>query len=322
MDRQTLYEPIQDELDQVRDILGETHREDLIPIQELLSYAMEVHGKLVRPALTLLAAKCCGETNLGHAVEVATAVELLHMASLIQDDTIDEADIRRGRPTVTKIWGRDVAMLVGDFLFSKAAELTCEANDIRIIRSYARASKDASAGELSELLANFDITVTQEQYMERIGAKTASLFSTATEAGGLVSSATQEQTEALRVYGIKLGLAFQIIDDVMDFRSTKNNIGKPVVHDLSQGILTLPSILFLTKYPDNPVISNAFKNIDRDENIARAIELIRKDTVLDRSYSAAEELVHEAQDALCIFEPCESLESLRGVAAYVLTREQ
>jgi octaprenyl-diphosphate synthase len=322
LDRQDLYKPIQNELNQVREILGETHREDLMPIQELLSYAMEVPGKLVRPALTLLAAKCCGEINVDHAVEVATAVELLHMASLIQDDTIDEANVRRGRPTVNKIWGRDIAMLVGDFLFSKAAELTCEANDIRIIRSYARASKDASAGELSELLANFDITVTQEQYMERIRAKTASLFSTATEAGGLVSSATQEQTEALRVYGVKLGLAFQIIDDVMDFQSTESDIGKPVTHDLSQGILTLPSILFLTKHPDNSVISNAFQDIDRDENIARAIELIQGDTVMAQTHRVAEKLIREAQDALSIFEPSESLESLHGVATYVLKREQ
>lgn len=321
MDRNALYKPIEDELDQVIGILGETHREDLSPIQELLGYAMEVPGKLVRPALTLLAAKSCRDSDLEHAVEVATAVELLHMASLIQDDTIDEADVRRGRPTINKIWGRDVAMLVGDFLFSKAAELTCQANDIRVIQSYARASKDASAGELSELLANFDITITQEQYMERIRAKTASLFSTATEAGGLVSSATDEQITALRLYGMKLGLAFQIIDDVMDFRSTESKVGKPVVHDLSQGILTLPSILFVEEHPDNSLIHDAFQNINRTENLSLAIELIQKDDVLDRSYEMAAELIREAQGALDVFESSDSLESLNGIATYVLERD-
>lgn len=322
MDRDDLYNPIKQELDQVLDILGETHREDLAPIQELLSYAMEVPGKLVRPALTLLAAKCCKEPNLEHAVEIATAVELLHMASLIQDDTIDEADVRRGRPTVNKIWGRDVAMLVGDFLFSKAAELTCQANDIRVIQSYARASKDASAGELSELLANYDITVTEEQYMERIRAKTASLFSTATETGGFVSSGTEEQIKALRDYGAKLGLAFQIVDDIMDFSSSASRVGKPVVHDLSQGILTLPSILFIMQHPDNTLISDAFQNINRTENLSMAIELIRQDDVLDRSYETARRLIREAQEALCVFDPSESLESLQAIATYVLERDQ
>ena len=321
MDSKNLYTPIQAELNQVTTILGETHRDDLAPIQELLSYAMEVPGKLVRPALTLLAAKCCGNAGMLHAVEVAAAVELLHMASLIQDDTIDEADVRRGRPTINKIWGRDVAMLVGDFLFSKAAELTCKANDIRIIQSYAQASKDAAAGELSELLANFDITVTQERYMERIRAKTASLFSTATEPGGLVSDAETDQIEALKLYGIKVGLAFQIIDDVMDFKSTERKFGKPVVHDLSQGIITLPTILFIRDNPNNSLIQDAFQNINRAENLSLAIELIQQNDVLDRSYAMASQLIQEAQTALRIFEPSESLESLKGIAEYILDRD-
>jgi len=322
LNRQDLYKPIKEELAQVVGILGETHQEDLAPIQELLSYTMEMPGKLVRPALTLLAAKCCSETKLEHAVAVATAIELLHMASLIQDDTIDEADLRRGRPTVNKIWGRDVAMLVGDFLFSKAAELSCQANDIRVIQSYARASKDASAGELSELIANFDITVTQEQYMERIRAKTASLFKSATEVGGLVSLGTEEQIEALSTYGTMLGSAFQIIDDVLDFKADANRIGKPVVHDLAQGVLTLPSLLFITEHPNNSLISDAFQNINRDENFSLAIELIRKDDILDRCYDTAKKLIHNAQDALSVFKPSAALESLQGIATYVLERDQ
>ena len=157
--------------------------------------------------------------------------------------------------------------------------------------------------------------------MERIRAKTASLFSTATEAGGLVSSATDEQITALRLYGMKLGLAFQIIDDVMDFRSTESKVGKPVVHDLSQGILTLPSILFVEEHPDNSLIHDAFQNINRTENLSLAIELIQKDDVLDRSYEMAAELIREAQGALDVFESSDSLESLNGIATYVLERD-
>ena len=212
-----IYEPVERQLARVVDNLrGLAAGANLAGDAALLEYAVVSGGKKVRPVVTLLA----GGSREGHEdelVTMATAVELLHIATLIHDDTVDKAATRRGRATVSSLWGNDVAVLLGDYVFAASATFVCDTRDLRVVRRFSETIMELARGELAERASSHDWSQTVDDYFQRIYNKTASLFCTAAQAGGLLSQAPEEEAAALTRYGYYLGLAFQIMDDVARF---------------------------------------------------------------------------------------------------------
>jgi len=264
---------------------------------QLLEHALKGTGKRLRPALTLL----CGRfypCNRDSLVSIATAMELLHTATLIHDDAIDNSEVRRGEATLNSMWGEKSAILVGDYLFAKSAELAASVGSIRVVTLYAHTLMAICSGEIDQDLTPRGQGHSQRRYFQRISNKTASLFAAATELGGLLGQAPEGALGALRSYGHNLGIAFQIVDDILDFIGEGEEMGKPVGSDLMQGTLTLPAILLLEREPrDNPVLA-VLADRDKPANLRRAIEMVRNSSIIPECYRVAEGYCSRAQKAL------------------------
>jgi octaprenyl-diphosphate synthase len=290
-------------------------------LAELLGYSLKSGGKGIRPALTLL----CGKLyryNLDTLLPMATAVELLHVATLVHDDAIDKSPVRRGRPTIFKVWGEDKAVLLGDYLFAKAGELTATTRNLAAIKLFAQTLRIISAGELEQIYNAFSLEQTYEQYIHRIACKTAALFILATESGSVLSEAPEASIKILSEYGYNLGVAFQIVDDILDFIGTEAEVGKPIGSDLSQGTLTLPSMLLLKHYPDDNPVKMLFQDHDRHEGIERAIEQIRNSSIIEECYAAAADYCARACQDLHQLPDKASRQSLIDMTDYVIQRKK
>ena len=287
--------PVQAEMPLVREKLREIAEVDFPQLAEMLSYLMDRMGKGIRPALTLLSGKF-KNYNLDSLIPMATAVELLHTATLVHDDAIDKSLLRHGFPTLNSIWGDSAATVVGDYLFAKSAEVVTIPGNVRVVRLFAQTLMAIAKGELDEALSAYNLQQTRQDYFRRIANKTASLFAMATESGAILSENSEEVVQALKNYGYNLGLAFQIADDILDFTGEEKEMGKPVGKDLRQGILTLPAILMLERSPgDNPV-KRGFEN--RGEDLNRAVAEIRNSSLIEESYIIATELARKACQAI------------------------
>ena len=249
--KSSLFEPIEKEITMVEDSIKAVADVDYAWFAELLSYIVTSSGKRIRPAIALLAGKLHDNCDIDMLIPVATSVELVHTATLVHDDTIDLSLKRRGKPTAASIWSWGIATMAGDYLFASAAESISHANNVRADRLLANTLMALCTGELEESFSSFDLNQTRQEYYKRIGNKTASLFAMATEAASIVCSAPEEAIQSLRHYGYSLGMAFQIIDDILDITATEDELGKPVASDLRQGTLTLPSIMLRERRPDD-----------------------------------------------------------------------
>jgi geranylgeranyl pyrophosphate synthase len=200
--------------------------------------------------------------NLELLITLASAVELLHTATLLHDDTVDNSDLRRGRPTVNSLWGNTPAVLLGDYLFSKSAGMVASLDNKRLIDLFAQTLMTISTAELEQTLDAFHLKKTRDRYFRWISGKTAAIFAMATESGAILSGAPEEAIIALRNYGLSLGLAFQIVDDILDFTGEEKEMGKPVGSDLMQGALTLPVILLMEREPGDNLVRSFFESRD------------------------------------------------------------
>ena len=315
----SIYEPIQEGLARVEVKLKDVANLRFPFLAQLLGHVFDTPGKRVRPAITLLSANF--QPHDRETTEtMATAVELLHMATLIHDDTVDDSPIRRGRSTLSSLWGRNVAVLVGDYLFAASATFVCDTGNIRVIRRFSETAMELSSGELEEIAGAYDFNQTMEQYLRRIYKKTASLFTTAGESGAVLSGAPEETVRSLKDYSSNLGMAFQIVDDILDFEGTQEEVGKPVRNDLSRGILTLPSILARERYPDSNPIAALFQNPDDESYRQRAVEMIQNSSIIDESYDLANQYCRKALDSLTPLTPNPSRDSLEELVGYVTAR--
>ena len=251
---------------------------------------------------------------------MATAVELLHIASLIHDDTVDQSEVRRGRATVSKVWGGNAAVVLGDYLFATSATYVCDTGNIRVIRRFAETIKELSSGEMEEMVVRYDADQSREQYFTRIYEKTASLFTTATESGAVLSDAPEPTVKLLRDYGYSLGMAFQIVDDILDVEGLTDEIGKPVGNDLRHGVLTLPMILALERWPDSTAIRDYFAEPSDGGLLESAMELISDPKVIADSYAVAEEYCQSARDSISELPKNRSRDSLEALIDYVVVR--
>jgi geranylgeranyl pyrophosphate synthase len=294
---------------------------DFPQLVSLLEYVLKQEGKRIRPALTLL----CGKFhhyNLDLLIPMAAAVELLHTATLIHDDVIDHSAMRRGIPTINITRGHEVATLLGDYLFAKSAELTATTNNIRVMRLFARTLMTICSGELIENFSAYDLEQSCQNYFQRIGNKTATLFSSATESGAVLSQAPEEAVEALKSYGYNLGMAFQNVDDILDFTGEERELGKPVGSDLLQGTLTLPAILFLRQYPGDNPLREIWEEKDREANLKQAIESIRNSSAIEESYAVAQDFSAKARYALKALPDSPPRRALIELADYVIQRQR
>jgi len=317
-----IYEPIQQDLVQVEDRLKTACEVDFPHLSQLLDYSLRSGGKRVRPALVLLSAKFY-RYNLECLLPMAAAIEVLHTATLVHDDAIDNSLVRRGCPTVNKEWGEDKAILLGDYMLAKAEELVADTQNLRVIKLFARTIMTLCSGELNQAFNAFNLEQTRQQYLERIAGKTASLLTLATESGAILSQAPEESVGALKEYGYNLGVAFQIVDDILDFIGTEEEMGKPIGSDLAEGTLTLPAMLLLQRYPgDNPVRRLFQHQGDDGENIKLAIEQVRSSSIVSECYQLASDYCAQAHRNLDLLPDNASRRSLMELADFVMARKK
>ncbi len=321
MQLSAIYEPIQEDLVRVEEALGALGRDEFPRLAELLDYSLGSGGKGIRPALTLLSGKLY-HYNLDTLLPMATAVELLHVATLVHDDAIDKSPVRRSKPTVYKVWGEDKAVLLGDYLFAKAGELTATTQNLWVIKLFAQTLRTISTGELAQIFTAFTLEQSYEQYIHRISCKTAALFILATESGAVLSGAPEASVKILSDYGYNLGIAFQIVDDILDFIGTEEEVGKPIGSDLAQGTLTLPSMLLLERYPENNPVRKLFQNRGGQQEIHQAIEMVRTSSIIDDCYAAASDYCTRACRNLELLSESAGHQSLLDIASYVIQRKR
>ena len=291
-----LYGSVQGDLARVEALFESIKDVDYGPLGEMLGMVLGGGGKLLRPALALI----CGRFaryNLDLLVPLAASVELLHTATLVHDDVIDAADTRRGRATVNSAYENSTTVMVGDYLFAHAADQVVKTDNLRVVRLFSETLMTLATGEIRQDLAAYDSRQTIRDYLQRIGGKTASLFSCACEGGAIVSEAPEEWVAALRDYGYNFGMAFQIVDDILDFTGDEAEMGKPVGSDLMQGTLTLPSLLVVERYPNDSPVQDYFAR-PRPETLAEAIEMIRSQGIAEESYEMAHDFSRLAVEAV------------------------
>ncbi|MDP2730930.1 MAG: polyprenyl synthetase family protein [Dehalococcoidales bacterium] len=317
----TIYESVQEDLDKVEEMLRLMSQESVLGLSDLLEYSLESSGKRIRPFLTLLAGKFY-DYNLDNLLPMATAVEVMHTATLVHDDAIDNSLVRRGKPTVNKLWGKKKAVLLGDYLFAEAGALTASTNNLRAIKLFAETLKIISSGELNQAHHAFSLEQTRQQYFQRVAQKTAALFSMATETGAVLSQAPEKSIQILIEYGCNLGIAFQIVDDILDFIGTEEELGKPVASDLIQGTLTLPSILILERYPDDNPVKRLFQNGNSEAEVMQAIELVSDSSIIEECYEIASAFCSKGCRNLGQLPDSDSGQPLIDLADYVTRRRK
>ncbi len=314
-----LYGAVQDDLNRVEAVFDEIKKVDFGPLGEMLRMVLGGGGKLMRPGLALLSGRF-GNYDLDKLVSLAASVELLHTATLVHDDVIDRADTRRGRPTVNSTFENSTTVMLGDFLFAHAADHAVRTGSLRVVELFSRTLMIMAKGEIRQDLAAYDSRQTIRDYLARIGGKTASLFATACEGAGEVSGQPAAQIEALREYGYNFGMAFQVVDDILDFTGDEEEMGKPVGSDLMQGTLTLPSFLLMERSPNgNPV--QAYFEAPSAEKLRTAVQTVRDSGAVEESSQMAHDFCKRAIDALSALPDTPDRETLAGLARYILDRQ-
>ncbi len=291
-------------------------------IPDLAQHLVSAGGKRLRPLLTVSCSRMCGYEGTAHH-KLAAAVEFIHSATLLHDDVVDESELRRGKRPANLIWGNSASILVGDFLFARAFNLMVETNSMEALGILSTASSVITEGEVQQLAALRNINMSEADYMQVIRAKTAALFAAATEVAPVIAEKPAAQREALRLYGEKLGLAFQLVDDALDYGGFESALGKSVGDDFREGKLTLPVIRALqsadeteTKFWHRVMVEND----QSDTDLEKAVSILRKTGALDATMDLAKQFSNEARLALDIFPDSEWKTTLQDLADYVVER--
>ena len=291
-------------------------------IPALADHLIAAGGKRLRPLLCVAAARLCGSSNENHH-KLAAAVEFIHTATLLHDDVVDSSSLRRGKVAAHLIWGAPSSVLVGDFLFARAFELMVETGSLRALDILSKASAVITQGEVLQLMKAFDLDLSQADYIEIISSKTAALFSAASESGAVAAGASEEKITALYSYGLNLGLAFQIQDDVLDYGGTSGDLGKNAGDDFAEGKVTLPLILAMKTTRTSDAAFWERTIIDRQQkpgDFQHAQGLMQASGALDAARATARTYADKARAALSVFEPGPWRTALEDLAAYSVER--
>jgi len=293
---------------------------DLVP--KLAHYLIEAGGKRLRPMLTVAAARLFGHAN-GNEVFYAAAVEFMHNATLLHDDVVDESNMRRGQPAARMVWGNQASVLVGDFLLGQAFMMMVETRDLDALGVLSKAATIIAEGEVFQLAKTGDLDTAAEEYDQVIRAKTATLFEAATEVGAMAGGANENERAAMRTYGMELGRAFQLVDDVLDYGGGSGSLGKNTGDDLREGKMTLPIIIALDtgSEADKDVIKSALGNQEADSKILKGVvAILEKTGALKITLAEAEKCALAAENALKELPQSEMRDLLGDISRFCLLR--
>jgi len=308
--------------ERINDELGKVLTSDVSLIEEVAHYSLLGTGKRLRPLFFILSCELCNYTDRDRYT-LSTIFECLHAASLLHDDVIDNAPMRRGRASVNKLWGSPTAILVGDFLFSKFSRMVIEKKHIELLKILADTATSMTEGQVLELVNTHNWNITKADYLAIITAKTAALMSAACAGGGIVAGAEQPDIQSLKDFGLNMGIAFQIIDDVFDYTATVEESGKPMGSDLREGKITLPLIYSLTCLPqqERERLEDLFKGGDAlEHNYREVTELVRGNGAIARCRYDAREYVDRAARCLSLFPDSPIKDCLLKLNQFVVTR--
>lgn len=301
---------IKSDLEKTDQVLIDHLGSDVALINQMSNYIIGAGGKRLRPLLLLLCARATGYKGEYHHL-MAAVIELIHTATLLHDDIVDESATRRGKNTANEVWGNAPSVLVGDFLYSRAFEMMVKPGSMDIMKILAKATNEIAQGEVLQLLNCQNSNLTKEEYYQVIERKTAVLFQAATQIGGVLSAVNAEEELALKNYGLHLGNAFQIIDDVLDYQSDAQTMGKEVGDDLAEGKTTLPMIYALenTSGAEKQILEDAINNAD-NSNISQVIDILNKVKAFDYTNSKAQESAQLAKQSLNLMPDSEYKDAL------------
>jgi len=292
-------------------------------IHKMTNYHVKSGGKRIRPLLTLASAKLCGYKDGNRDVNLAACIELIHNATLLHDDVIDNSNLRRGIKTANSVWGNQSSILVGDYLFSRCFEMMVEDGSQEVLKLLSSTSSRIAQGEVLQLEHKGEIDMLEETYFNIINMKTAALFSAATRVGACLGNKSKKEKDALESYGKNLGLAFQIADDSLDYFSSKNIFGKAIGKDFYEGKTTLPLIIIFQRANNQERIflKEIFKKKKRTEDdFSETLALINKYKAVQATFKRAEYFVNIAYDSLGIFDYSEEKKVLQNLTEFSLNR--
>ncbi len=315
----TFFNPVQDRIPLVEARMREQSNGHHVDLVAALDHLLSSGGKRVRPVVALLTGSMLG-ADPDRLITLAAAIELLHTATLVHDDLIDGSLLRRGFPTLNAQWSPAATVLTGDFIFARAAKLAAETSSVEVMRLFAQTLATIVNGEITQLFMNHQ-PINRQDYFDRIYAKTASMFELASTAAAVLSQVDEHAQEAMHNYGYEIGMAFQIVDDVLDFTGEQETVGKPVANDLRQGLITLPTINYLEAHPEDPDgrllgIGNYY-NEDRVMRLAKAI---RESQAIDKALAEARTFVERGLQALTTFPSSPERTALEDLAKFIVRR--
>ena len=292
-------------------------------VNKMSEYHLKTGGKRLRALLTLESAKLCKYIKGGRDINLAACVELIHAATLMHDDVIDNSDIRRGKKTLNTLWGNQSSILVGDYLLSRCFEMMVEDGNLEILRLLSSTSSEIAQGEVLQLQHKGEVDILEETYLKIISSKTASLFAAATKVGAILAEKDLKYKEALEFYGKNLGLTFQIADDTLDYNSELKFFGKKIGNDFFEGKVTLPIILLYQKISNSEKneIKNFFiKDKRNEEDFKYVLNLIKTNDIISDCYKKAEYFINLASNSLSVFEETEEKNILKNLTSFSIRR--
>ena len=312
-----------DKLQKVENLIQEKLRSEVNLIQKMSNHHLSSGGKRLRALLTLESAKLTGYKEDKRDINLAACVELIHSATLLHDDVIDESELRRGVKTTNSVWGNQSSILVGDYLLSRCFEMMVEDGDLEVLKLLSSTSSKIAQGEVLQLQHKGEADLLEETYIDIINLKTASLFSAATKTGACLSGSNEKEKKALESYGRNLGLAFQIADDALDFYAKEKLFGKEIGKDFFEGKVTLPMIIIFQKgnKEEKNFLNEIMKKEKRTEHdFSNTLSLINKYKAVEATFKKAEYFVNVSYDALAIFPDNEDKKILQNLTSFSLNR--
>lgn len=325
LDLTQIFEPIRADLEKVdREFVQHVQSKvDLIP--KMGQYIQKSGGKRIRPALLLMAARLTGYEG-DRAVLYAAVVEFIHTATLVHDDIIDDSDLRRGRLAVHSRWGNDITVLLGDYLYIKSMALALTHDSLDLVRLLCDVTLHMIEGELYQLTKNGDADIDEEEHFDIIRRKTAFLFGGCAQIGGMLGKVSVEREQALREYGFNLGIAFQLVDDLLDFTGDSTTVGKPIGSDLREGKVTLP-LIHLLRQPSADRSAGIVRDVIVSRRVAEEqwsdlLRSLKEHASIDYAYRRAVEFAERAKKPLYAFPPSSERDALLALPDYVLSRDR
>ena len=322
MNLQEVFNLYEEKLQSVELNIRDLFRNKVPFIPLIGNYIISSGGKRLRPLFHLISADLAGYTGNAH-IDIAGIIESIHTASLLHDDVVDMAELRRGNPTANSIWGNQIVVLVGDFLYSNALKTAVMQKNQRIMEILSSATTRMTEGELLQLTRIGDPDITEKEYVEIITAKTGALISAACRLGAILGELPEEQEHALANFGMKTGIVFQMADDILDYMADENALGKKLCKDLEEGKITLPLLYLLTTAGENE--QNEIKQIIRnfsEEGLSRIMLLLKEHRSIELSLKKAQSLINEATAELAVFPESRAKDAMLAIAAYSLHREK